>query len=561
MMNIVFEAMLGVVLAVPAGSNVAIVPGQPVSLPLGPPQSIDAALTLRAGESADLAVLQDGVDVAVDAFAPNGALLDSVDSPNGRQGDEPVSLFAARGGRYRLHIRPISASEPAGRITIRVVSLRDVIQTRQLLAERRAARLEAAAWLRRQDVPLPADPATAASLAPFDGLAENARVIGLGEATHGSREFNDFRLALVQRLVRRHGYRLIAIEDSASRWRVLEPYIEGEADSPAGPLEWGWIGVRSRRALLDWVRQWNLEHRTDRVRIVGIDAQDNAASRDGLGAFLERAYGAVLMSQWRTQLPELQAADEQTAVFGDSGTSPALRQFAIELAGQLERDGPLLRRRFGEREYEGALATARDLAAFTDFNNGSGAISHSRDWYMALGLMRAVDQMPGHPKAVFWGHNAHVSALPTRWGPTGALLRQALGCSYRAIATTFGQGAFVAQVPNDPEDRLHVNAVPAAADETVEGVLALVRPGAHITAWECPASPGEGIPAWLRSARPLRWVGGLYAPDTAPSGSYQPYRLTEAFDAIAYFPRVSADTVPTDRPRIPARVRPPGAAP
>ena len=74
-----------------------------------------------------------------------------------------------------------------------------------------------------------------------------------------------------------------------------------------------------------------------------------------------------------------------------------------------------------------------------------------------------------------------------------------------------------------------------------------------MSAWRC---GGAGTPPpWLAEPRPLRWIGGLYAPETLPQATYQPYRLTEAFDAIAYFPRVAAEDIPADLPRVPARPR------
>ena len=549
-----FVLLAGVALAATA-QTVEISRERPVSVALAPPETVEATLALQAGESADLAVLQEGIDVVVDVIGPDGTRLDTIDSPNGRQGDEPVGLFASTAGAYRLHIRPIAPNEPSGRITIRIVALRDAAATQDLLAERRRAREEAAAWLRRQDAAIPADLAVAPSFAPFDALAANARVIGLGEATHGSREFNDFRLAAIQRLVARHGYRLVALEDSGSRWRALEPYVQGDSAEPAGPLEWGWIGRRGRRSLLEWVRRWNLDHPADRVRVIGVDDQDNGSGRELLGAFLERAYGTRAIEAWRGHLPELEAADAQSAVFGNSATSAELRTYLMGMLAELEGDGPLLRRRFGSASYEAALAAARDIAAFVDYNAGR-ASGHYRDWHMALGLLRAIDETPGRPRAVYWAHNAHVSASPTRWGPTGALLRQVLGCGYRAVAATFGEGGFVAQLPDDADYRLRISALPAAGEETVEGVLALVRPGAHLAAWDCDAGTGQA-PAWLAPERPLRWIGGIFAPDTPPSLTYQPYRLVGAFDGIAYFPAVTAEDIPPDHPEI----RPPPPSP
>jgi erythromycin esterase len=394
-----------------------------------------------------------------------------------------------------------------------------------------------------------------ASLAPFDALAAEARIVGLGEATHGSRELNDLRLALVKRLVERHGYRLIALEASASRWRELDGYASGaEAASADREPETGWIGVRAQGELLEWVRRWNLAHPRDRVRVVGVDPQDSRRARRRLDAFLEQAYGAEFAAAWAPASAELAAADDQTAVFGNSDVSEPARRQVLEAFARLRIDAPLLAERFGEAAAAEALATAGDLVQFADFNGGLVTPSRSRDWYMAVNLLAAMRYAAPSPKTIYWAHNAHVSASPTRWGPTGAVLRQAAGCSYRAVATTFGEGAFVAQVPDDPANRLLVSTLGPAAEETIENVLAGIGAGARYAAWECGARAAQP-PPWLREPRPMRWVGGIYAPDTPSSGSYRPYRLTEAFDAVAYIPAVTAEDLPADRRPVPPRPR------
>ena len=257
-------------------------------------------LALGAGKYAELVVDQQGVDVVVELFGPGGALLNSVDSPNGRQGPEPVSRRRARG-------RPLPAAGAADRgeraaRAHRRARGRTARRRRdcRLLAERRRVRDTATAWLGRSNAPLPPDGRLDPdfSLPPFDMLAADATIVGLGEATHGSREFNDFRLGLAQRLVVRHGYRLIALEDSATHWRALEDYVAGRAEALATEIEWGWIGRRARHELLEWARESNLRHPGDLVRVVGVDAQDNGPDRDLLGGFLGRAYGPAVAAAW-----------------------------------------------------------------------------------------------------------------------------------------------------------------------------------------------------------------------------------------------------------------------
>jgi erythromycin esterase len=519
----------------------------------GPNSVEDATLVLGKGESAEIAVTQRGIDVVVRVRAPDGSLIDDFDSPNGREGDERVSLTATRAGPYRLRIKPISTAEPQGAIDIRLVALRSAGETERLLRRATQSRLEAAQWLRRDDAPLNIDQIrTALSIPPLDKIASTARLVGLGEATHGSRELNDVRLAIVQRLVERSGFRLVALEDSVSRWRALEPYVSGQTAVASVPTEWGWIGRRSRKALLEWARRWNLQHPSDPVRLVGVDPQDNGIARNALGPLLKRAFGQQLPSDFDEALKEVAAADEQTAVFGDSGVSTKTRDFFQLLLARLATDAPILRSSLGDADYERTLDYTSELAAFTDFNADSSNLARSRDWYMALETLRAVGDGPP-VKAIYWGHNAHVSTASASNGTTGAILRRALGCGYQAIATTFGEGSFLAQLPNDLADRLHVNEVGLSDEESIESVLARVRGGTHIAAWQCAAQADK--PAWLGDPHKMRWVGGLYASDSAPSASYRPFRLTDAFDAVVYVPVVHAEADPGDQPVIPARKR------
>ena len=53
----------------------------------------------------------------------------------------------------------------------------------------------------------------------------------------------------------------------------------------------------------------------------------------------------------------------------------------------------------------------------------------------------------------------------------------------------------------------------------------------------------------------MHWVGGLYAPGTAPSDAFRPYNILRDFDGIIYVGKVTADEVPSDRPNVPARRR------
>jgi erythromycin esterase len=490
----------------------------------------DYELTLRRGESAAVVVRQEGVDVVAELRGPGGALLDEVDGPTGRSGDEVVEVIAAEDGRYSLRVRPYDAKEPAGTYTIFLRDQRDAAATRRLLDDRAAARRRAAEWLRPGSAPL-------ADGHSLDALASRARVVALGEATHGSRELGDARLTLTRRLVEQHGFRVITVEWSRDRVAALLR----DPSTAAGT----WMGRRTMRELVRWTREWNAAHPADPLRLIGVDAQDNADSRAALRDFVAAAYGGDFTARWAAAEKELAAADEQSAVFGDSNVDAGVRQFLVELRGRLALDAPLLAPKYGEA-FAAAQRAAETLAQFADYNAGAPA-GRTRDWYMAANVLAAAKD----GRTIYWAHDAHVAA---RGNATGARLRAALGCGYAPVAVTFGQGAFIAQLPNDPGDRLQRSTLPPAPPESLESTLALLGDGPTLTTWPC-GDARTAPPEWLRAPHAMHWVGGIWTPGSLPSAALRAFDVLHDFDGVVYLPEVTAEEIPADWPLVPARKR------
>lgn len=111
-------------LAVSAGIATAAPPPAPLPRPGAPLERRLAGgeahrYALPAGELW-LTVVQQGIDVVVAAVGPDGGPLLTVDSPNGRWGDEPL-LFRAEGpGPWQLEVRSPEAAAAPGSYRLRV---------------------------------------------------------------------------------------------------------------------------------------------------------------------------------------------------------------------------------------------------------------------------------------------------------------------------------------------------------------------------------------------------------------------------------------------------------
>ena len=511
------------------GSAEAGLPAAPQRRDLAPPAVHDYAMPLRRAESIELVVTQVGIDVVVEAFGPDGKLVASVDSPNGNHGDESLELIAATDGNHRLVVRSLEPGAPAGQYRIAVIARRDVAATQARVAERARARADAASWFAARAGAIGADFA-GPGIARFEALAKHARVIGLGEATHGSRQLADLRVSLVRRLVERHGTRAIALEGSAARFRQIDRWARRAGDDAELERLYGsqWINRRAFLGLARFVRGWNRAHRTDPVRLVGVDPIDNAPARAllaGLADFVEPEL-----------LARIAAADADALAFRRTTVAAADWKVLRALAAQLEADRARLVKRSGAERAEDVIAAARTLAQFAELNTDTREPTRSRDAFMAANLLAVL----GRSRAVFLAHDAHVAHPPDRMGSAGGILREALQSEYASIATAFGEGGFVAQVAGDATGKRATFAVPAAAPTSIDGVLRAMGRGDAIATW--PEGAGDA-PPWLRVPQPMYWVGGLFATGWQPSQWTRPCQLVVDHDGVVFLERVAAEAL------------------
>ncbi len=133
-------------------------------------------------------------------------------------------------------------------------------------------------------------------LEAFGAMVGDARVVGLGEPTHGSREVFQLKHRLVEYLAERKGFSVFAIEASAPDTEHVNRYVlEGVGDSRdviARMGFWTWH-TQEVHDLVVWMRAWNLERERAgdprRLTFRGFDMQDGQSAMDEVLAFLESA--------------------------------------------------------------------------------------------------------------------------------------------------------------------------------------------------------------------------------------------------------------------------------
>ncbi len=416
-------------------------------------------------------------------------------------------------------------------------------------------------WIRASSIPLagPSPDLPLADLAPLGRLVGSARIVGLGEATHGSREFFQLKHRLIERLVAEEGFTVVALEVNWPESLDADAYVQGGDGDPAKALAgfryWMW-STEELLDLLRWLRAWNADPRHARkVHVYGFDAQFPDRAADLLAAYLRRVdpgYAATVAGL----LGRVRRHRMGLAGTGSSPEETELRALAARLDGhRAEYEAAASRQAdheaaAGRRPWALARQSATVLLQVEALCvAGEGGAVEVRDRAMAENVAWLLDQEPPGTRMVLWAHNAHVS----RRDPFGAVhlmgehLRRRFGDGYLALGALFDQGSFQAIDGSRRRETLAERTLgPAPPDDLgaafartgLPWLLLDLRPlrGAPQGEGVTPRADRAAAAAWLGATHPMREVGAIF---TGEAAMRFPAVLPERFDAVLFADRTT----------------------
>ncbi len=402
-----------------------------------------------------------------------------------------------------------------------------------------------------------------ADLDPLLERAGRARVVLLGEATHGTHEFYRWRARLTRRLVDELGFSFVAVEGDWPDCARVDRAVRGleSPPDPRGALvaferwpTWMWANEEVAE-FCRWLRDHNLERdEPDRVGFHGLDVY---SLWDSVREIL-----AYLGEHDPQRLPLALAAYR---CFEPYGEDP--RRYA--LAAGRRPSGPAqvpARDRFVpqgcEDEVVGLLTAARQRAAadgagelglwqnaevvagaeryYRAMVSGGPDAWNVRDHHMDATLDRLLRHYGPGSKAVVWAHNTHVGdARATDMAAAGMVsigelarrrygrdrvLLVGYGCDRGTVVAADAWGAPMAVLP-----------VPPARPGSLEAVLDDTAPARALFVF--PEHESFGL---LNDRLDHRAIGVVYDPRHERWGNYVPTRLGERYDAFCWFDRTRA---------------------
>lgn len=407
-------------------------------------------------------------------------------------------------------------------------------------------------WIKGNAIPISSAVPTGSfsDLEPLRELIGDARVVALGEATHGTREFFQMKHRLLRFLVQEMGFNVFAMEASMPESVRIDRYVKGAPGDPAELLSglyfWTW-NTQEVLDMIEWMRQHNqAPGGAPVVSFTGFDMQFPGMAVANTEAFFqehapdEAAWAAAQFDCMRDYLngPDGEALRDRW-LLEPTGERDDCRADVEEVLDFLESNRPQLEERATVQGYELAAQDVRLVLQWEA--NASLRFGGDRDQLMAENLLWILEQAGPDAKIVMWAHNLHVSYLEN-W--QGDLLQDVLDDDYRAVGLTFGQGSFnaITRLLNGQFLGLESQQVGAPPSGSYEyRFTAAELPIFALDLRSLDLSPGQAdwlaVPLWFRS------VGSVYEPEDPGLYFLRTDPLPDMFDAVVYVDTGSQSTL------------------
>ncbi len=379
-------------------------------------------------------------------------------------------------------------------------------------------------------------------LLPFRDMVGDARIVALGEPTHGNREVFQLKHRMIEYLVTEMGFNIFALECPFGEAVDVNRYVLDGIGDPektlAGIYMWNW-DTEEFIALLKWLRAYNAnpEHKK-KVKFYGFDAQYPERGARVMLAYLEKV-DPELAEKVHAKLGILQVPFSNPESLGGRQWNPS------EYDSMSLRDIRLVMTAFDINKNEYAAASsplewkwakqhARQVELYIEANTDDGLnYNKVRDLGQAQNIQWILNHEGDEGKAIVWAHNAHVGNTERKgYVLMGYHLRQWYGEELKIFGLFFNQGGFKALDEALPSKGMHHFSVGPAPKGTFEYIMASNK--LKIAALDLQQLPTKGdVHNWFNEPQLARNSWGGYK-ENDPKEYLYPYKLKKEFDVLMY---------------------------
>jgi len=404
---------------------------------------------------------------------------------------------------------------------------------------------------------------------PLDALLDrigDARVVLIGESTHGTSEFYRMRARISRALIERRGFDFVAIEGDWPDAARVDDYVRKER--PRSQVEftpfarfpqWMWRNAEVLE-FIDWLHERNADAPEHRTGFHGLDLYSMFTSIAVVLRYLDEVDpGAARVA--RARYGSLTPWQKDPAAYGRAvlvGRYQSSESAVVAMLRDLLERRLQYTREDGERFFD-AAQNARLVADAEHYYRAmyysSAASWNLRDTHMFNTLESLLDYYGPESRGIVWEHNSHVgNARATEMSlrgelNVGQLCRERLGLRAYSIGLCTDHGTVAAAANwGDPLELMRVR--PAHADSYERVFHESGLPAFHL-----PLSQPrrQELRDELTEPRLERAIGVIYRPDTELASHYFYASIPQQYDELIWFDETRAIEPLEEAPEIPPR--------
>lgn len=400
-------------------------------------------------------------------------------------------------------------------------------------------------------------------LQPLDRVIGDARIVALGEEGHGVHESFSMKRRILEYLVARKGFTVVAMEadwpdveavnrylqtgdgDLAACLKALSPrhgaqHEAGESSSVRDTVDFWSRPLQEEADTIRWLRTYNLQHTDHPILFNGFDMQSPEAAAKQLLDYLagtDKAAARAATALYRYLVTEpLHAAqpDPDQAEFLAGADS---------LVKYLERKKSTFVTATTEAAYRHAhqCAVILQQALMMRVSLPTYAAQHGRS--MADNIQWLTEEVYPDRKIVLWSNNAHIADTPLDGGfSMGHWLRRIFATDLITLGFGFDSGRILTlKDPHNPaSDTPTVQAVPPAAIGTAESLFRQANAPLYLLDFRS-LPPQSPLASWLSEEQLFRSIAPSYTPRN-PKASFSVMKIGKTFDGLIFLRTVHPAT-------------------
>ncbi|MBQ2054445.1 MAG: erythromycin esterase family protein [Eubacterium sp.] len=274
----------------------------------------------------------------------------------------------------------------------------------------------------------------------IDGIEipEGTRIVALGEAAHGNKEFQSLKLEVFQELVEKTNVRALILEGDLGGCAIANKYIQGgEGTAEEATLHLGYTLYKTDEMceLVQWMHDYNeTAAEDDKVRLYGMDIQYD----EDTILYLEQFYQAVDEAKFNDYSDQMVSLMGEVSEDFQASNYDATVALMDDIKEDIEANKDSYTEKVGAAEVEFASYAAENLKYFASYRAKENCSNKARDTYMKTNVDWFLEvEEREHNGAVMIGcHNGHMTRNHSSVATfLGTFLAEEYGDKYFAIGT------------------------------------------------------------------------------------------------------------------------------